>query len=301
MSPPFNASALAAFYIADFTVQRIRVFDENGTPLVLPSAAFARVSNPEGLAYVPGVPGMVVVSETANPGYPNVVAFDAFGNPEPLPPNAFAGLSRPLFLAYATIGGSGRYFVPDYFTNSLAVFDARGSNVRLGSGSFAQMINPVAALYDPHDSEVYVTNGGATRSRPIRRAARSREARRSAVIRWAPSSTQTTTRSTWPTAGRSAPRSTARAPQLAGVTQFSETPAAVSRPGAFANASASALFTGIAFDPFTKRIYVADAGDSKIDAFTEAGVPVALPAGAFGTISSMTNPKADPMAILFVP
>ncbi len=161
MSPPFNASALAAFYIADFTVQRIRVFDENGTPLVLPSAAFARVSNPEGLAYVPGVPGMVVVSETANPGYPNVVAFDAFGNPEPLPPNAFAGLSRPLFLAYATIGGSGRYFVPDYFTNSLAVFDARGSNVRLGSGSFAQMINPVAALYDPHDSEVYVTNGGA--------------------------------------------------------------------------------------------------------------------------------------------
>jgi len=30
-------------------------------------------------------------------------------------------------------------------------------------------------------------------------------------------------------------------------------------------------------------------------------VPVALPAGAFGTISSMTNPKADPMAILFVP
>lgn len=76
---PLQTRALGAFYIADFTVQLIRAFDENGTPLALAPTAFANVTNPEGLAYIPGSPGTIVVTESANPGAPYVVAYDLAG------------------------------------------------------------------------------------------------------------------------------------------------------------------------------------------------------------------------------
>jgi len=298
---PLQTRALGAFYIADFTVQLIRAFDENGTPLALAPTAFANVTNPEGLAYIPGSPGTIVVTESANPGAPYVVAYDLAGNSRPLPSSAFAGLSRPLFLTYAPSADAGKFFVPDYFTNSLSVFDANGNAVPLASGSFAQLLNPVAATYDPHNAQVYVTSGGADTlaAYTTSGASKGRVTVGSHPMGAVFDANNNSVYVAY--AGTLGAAIDMQSAQMAGISQVSEGLAVKPNQGGFATTSPSTLYTGIEFDPYTKQLYVADAGNSRIVAFSEAGVPVVLPLGAFGTISSTTRPPGDPMAILFVP
>ncbi len=301
IAAPLSVAATGAFYIADYTVQAIRVFDETGTPLALGANAFANVTNPEGLAYRSGTPGTVIVTETSNPGAPYVVAYDAFGNAQPLAAGAFGGMSRPLFATYAPAANGGTYFVPDYFTNSVSAFDATGSPIALASGSFAGLLNPVAAVYDPHDAQVYVSSGG---NDTIKTYTSAGALKGSATVGSHPMGVayDANNASIYVAFdGTMGAATDGQSAQVPGITQFNEALAPVSNTGGFANTSTSTLYTGIAYDPYTKQIYAADAGNSKIVAFTESGTPVVLPAGAFATISATTSPKADPMAILFVP
>jgi len=307
----FQASALAAFYVADFTVQKIRVFDERGMPLTLPATAFPALTNPMGLAYVPATtaaPGTVVVTQTSNFAAPFVQSFDLAGAAQPLGSSAFYGVeSQPLFLTYAPVG-AGELISPNYYTSSLSIFDTSGTPVTQAGGSFAGLAQPVGVAYDTDNQQIYVTNE-ATNALAAYTAAGAAKGTVPTASHPMGVVYDANDRSLYVASGGIGPAVLnaspaapgAGDPQLASVAQFSEVPAAVRNPGGFANASTTAFFTGIALDPYSKQLYVSDAGDSKIDAFTEAGGAVALPAGAFSTINATSSPKADPMAILFVP
>lgn len=300
-SVPFAVKAVGAFYIADFTAQQMRVFDESGTPLALPASAFANLTNPEGLAFVPGAPGSIVVTQTANFSQPYIVRFDPSGAPQNLADGAFAKLARPLFLTYAGSGATGRFFVPDFFTNSVSVYDSGGAPVPLATGAFAKLANPIAAAFDTNDGQLYVTSGGGD---VLATYAADGTLKGSVAVGSHPMGVayDGNNKSLYvASAGTNGATTDGQGPQAAAIVQYSEAPAAVSNTGGFVTLGTNRAFTGIAFDPYTKQLYVADAGDSAIDVFTETGAPVPLPAGAFGTIAPSATPPGDPMAILFVP
>jgi len=308
VSTTFKVDALAAFYISDYFVQQVKVFDENGTPLPLPSTSFAGVINPMGLAEVPpsasDPTGSIILTETSNfpnPALPDVVAFDEAGNAQTLPANAFPNVSQPLFLTY----GAGQLYVPNYNTASLTIYSPTGSQVPTASGSFPGLLNPVEALYDPDNGDVYVTDFGAD-----------------SITQYSATGTKIATATTGShpqgiaydsvakniyvayggTDGGVLNAPTVQAPVNAGIDEF--TPALVSETigtGDFSNTSADSFFTGIAFDPYTKQFYVGDSGMSKIDAFSETGAAVTLPTGAFDTINATGTIASEPQQILFVP
>ena len=312
ISTTFKVDALAAFYIADYLVQQVKVFDENGTPLALPSGSFGGVLNPMGLAEIPpsatDPAGSIVLTETSNfisPSLPTVVSFDEAGNAQSLPTAAFPGVSQPLFLGY----GAGQLFVPNYNTESLTIYTPTGTQMPTAKGSFPGLLNPVAALYDPDNNDVYVTDFGADSITQYSAAG--------ATIATATTGSHpqgiaydSVAKNLYVAYGGSdggvlnlanTPAS-AQAPVDAGIDEF--TPALVSvanGTGDFSNTSANTFFTGIAFDPYTKQFYVGDSGMSKIDAFSEAGAAVTLPTGAFDTIAATGTVPSEPQQILFVP
>jgi DNA-binding beta-propeller fold protein YncE len=307
-----KVDALGAFYIADYFVQQVKVFDENGTPLPLPSTSFAGVLNPMGLAEVPpsstDPTGSIILTETSNfpnPALPDVVAFDEAGNAQPLPSTAFPNVSQPVFLSY----GAGQLFLPDFNSETVTIYNTTGTQMTTATGSFPGLLNPVAALYDPDNGDVYVTNFGAD-----------------SITQFSATGTMIATATTGSHPQGIAYDSVAKNIYVAyggsdgGVLNAANTPASVTAPtnsgideftpalasvtigtGDFSNTSANTFFTGIAFDPYTKQFYVGDSGMSKIDAFSEAGAAVTLPTGAFDTINATGTVASDPQQILFVP
>jgi hypothetical protein len=312
VSTTFKVDALAAFYIADYFVQQVKVFDENGTPLPLPTSAFAGVINPMGLTEVPpsasNPTGSIILTETSNfpsPALPTVVAFDEAGNAQTLPTGAFPNTSQPAFLSY----GAGQLFVPDFNTATVTIYSPTGAQTTTATGSFPGLLNPVAALYDPDNGDLYVTNFGAD-----------------SITQYSATGAKMATATTGSHPQGIAYDSVAKNIYVAyggsdgGVLNAANTPASVTAPtnsgideftpalasvtigtGDFSNTSANTFFTGIAFDPYTKQFYVGDSGMSKIDAFTEAGAAVTLPTGAFDTINASGVVASDPQQILFVP
>jgi DNA-binding beta-propeller fold protein YncE len=296
----FNVDALAAFYVADYTVQEIRAFDENGTPLTLPATAFPALTNPVGLAFVPGGNGSIVVTETSNYAQPLVADYDLNGNAIALSSGAFSGLDQPLFAGY----GAGRLYVPNYENSTFSIFDTSGNGIATATGSFSGLTLPAAALYDPDNGDIYITNLGnntiesftatgtliataTTGSKPMAIAYDS--VAKNLYVAFAG------------TLGGALNAPSVEAPTPGGIDEFTPALAAVTNTGGFVVASTESYFTGMAFDPYTKYVYAADAGMSKIDAYSEAGAAETLATGAFGTISASNSPPSEPQAILFVP
>jgi DNA-binding beta-propeller fold protein YncE len=307
-----KVDALAAFYIADYFVQQVKVFDENGVPLALPATSFANVLNPMGLAEVPpsasNPTGSIILTETSNfpnPALPDVVAFDEAGNPQSLPSTAFPNVSQPVFLSY----GAGQLFLPDFNTATVTIYDTTGTQAPTATGSFPGLLNPVAALYDPDNGDVYVTNFGAdsitqysatgkmiatatTGSHPQGIAYDS--VGKNIFVAYGGSDGGVLNAANTP--------ASVTAPTNSGIDEFTPALASVTiGTGDFNNTNPNSFFTGIAFDPYTKQFYVGDSGQSTIDAFSEAGAAVTLPTGAFDTINATGVVPSDPQQILFVP
>jgi DNA-binding beta-propeller fold protein YncE len=312
VSTSIKVDALAAFYIADYFVQQVKVFDENGVPLPLPATSFAGVINPMGLAEVPpsstNPTGSIILTETSNfpnPALPDVVAFDEAGNPQSLPSTAFPNVSQPVFLSY----GAGQLYLPDFNGETVTIYNPTGTQTSTATGSFPGLLNPVAALYDPDNGDLYVTSFGAdtitqfsatgsmiasatTGSHPQGIAYDS--VGKNIYVAYGGSDGGVLNAANTP--------ASVTAPTNSGIDEFTPALASVTiGTGDFSNTSANSFFTGIAFDPYTKQFYVGDSGMSKIDAFSEAGAAVTLPTGAFDTINASGSVPSDPQQILFVP
>ena len=309
ISASANVSALAAIYVANFTTQSIGVYDENGTAIPVGTAAFAGLMNPAGIAYVPsktpGITGTLAITNTQNVsgGNPSpapvapVMTFDQSGMTLPLGAAAFANTAQPLFLSYANVGGTDEIAVPNYSSSTVGLYDPTGGALA-APGGFTGLAQPVQAVYDPNaDAKAgafFVTNLGSFTLNKFRSDG-------TAVGKGVAAGNHTmgvaydsnNNRLYVAYSGQVATVSTSMA-SPAGIAEFDETPAAVSTTGTFANSNTSAAYTGIVFDPFLKRLLVADAGTNSIVAFTEAGAAVTLPAGAFAKLS-------DPMSLAIVP
>lgn len=297
----FNADALAAFYIADYLDEKIRVFDENGTPIALPTGAFAGVTNPNGLAFVPGGNGSVFLTETSNFQQPLVASFDLNGNPLALAPQSFAGLDQPLYLGY----GNGKLFVPNYYNSTVSIFDTSGNAATAPTAAFSALTLPVASLYDPDDNELYVTNLGNNTINAYNvttgaMLATATTGSKPMGIAYDPSA-RTLYVAFAGTLGGALNAPSVETPTPGGVDEFNAADlSAVTNTGGFLVVSPESYFTGIAFDPYTKLVYAADAGMSKIDVYNEAGT-AQTPSGGFTTISASNAPASEPQSILFVP
>jgi DNA-binding beta-propeller fold protein YncE len=304
----FNADSLAALYVADYLDQKMRVFDENGTPLVLPSTAFTNLINPMGIAFNPAGNGSLIVTETSDYEAPIIVSYDLSGNPIAFPSSAFAGIDQPLFASY----GAGNYYVPNFYNSTISVFTTSGASVSEPTGAFPAatpcaspaVCEPVASLYDPHNNEVYVTNEG---NDTINAYSATGTFIASAATGSAPEGIAFDPNNDdlyvgfAGTLGGALNAPSVAAPTPGGIDEFTEALATVTNTGGFVNASTESYFTGMAVDPYDKIVYAADAGMSKIDAFSETGATDTLATGAFSTISSSNAPASEPQAIQFVP
>jgi hypothetical protein len=294
-----KADAVEAFYIANFTSQTINVYDNTGKQLSPAAGGFSGLSNPSGLTYVPsgqvGVPGTLVVTQVADSSDPSVLEFDTQGNAKTLSASAFAGTAEPVFAGY----GGGMLAVPDESSNMVTTYDLAG-NVQ-STSSFAPLDRPIGVAYDTHDSSYYVTSMGS--------AMLGRYSKSGAAV-GAPVAAGNATEGiaydsndnelyvliagTQPLVDEDGKPLTV-GPQLAGVDVFTEAPTLVSQStGTFTPPTTTAFYEDIVFDPAVKDLYITDAGDNEVVAFTETGANVTLPAGSFGNLS-------DPMGIAVVP
>jgi hypothetical protein len=308
VSTTFQADSLAALYIADYLDQKMRVFDENGTPLNLSSTAFPNLINPMGIAFNPAGNGSLIVTETSDYQAPIIVSFDLNGNPIAFPSSAFSGIDQPLFASY----GAGNYYVPNFYNSTISVFTTSGTAVAEPTGAFPAatpcaspaVCEPVASLYDPHNNEVYVTNEG---NNTINAYSATGTFIASGTTGAAPQGIAFDPNNDdlyvgyAGTLGGALNAPSVATPTPGGIDEFTEALTAVTNTGGFLNVSTESYFTGMAVDPYDKIVYAADAGMSKIDAFSETGATDTLATGAFSTISSSNSPASEPQAIQFVP
>jgi hypothetical protein len=161
----FQADALAAIYVANFTPQTIGVYDETGTAIPIAGTSFAGLQNPGGIGYVPaatpGNAGSLYITQTADSSMQGVVKYDTAGNPMSLASTAFSGTAEPLFPAYGPLAGTPALTVPNENSNSVGAYDLSGNALPLASGAFGSLDVPVQVLYDAHDSDYYATNLGS--------------------------------------------------------------------------------------------------------------------------------------------
>ena len=194
--------------------------------------------------------------------------------------------------------------MPSYENSTFSIFDTSGNTVATPAGSFAGLTLPAAAVYDPDNGDIYVTNLGNN-------TIQSFDAN-GALIATATTGSKPMGIAYDPVAknlyvafagtlGGALNAPGVETPTVGGIDEFTPALTAVTNTGGFVVASTMSYFTGIAFDPYTKFVYAADAGMSQIDAYSEAGAAQTLPTGAFGTISASNSPPSEPQAILFVP
>jgi hypothetical protein len=302
----FQADALAAIYVANFTPQTLGVYDENGTALPLAPTSFASLQNPGGIAYVPaatpGAAGSLYITQTADSSVPSVVKYDTAGNSLSLASTAFSGTAEPLFAGYGLFGSTPAIAIPNENSNSIGIYDLSGNAMTPTSGSFSKLDVPVQVLYDAHDANYYATNlGSATINQysstgaPITTGVSAGNATMGEAL-------DTNTNEIYCVFQASAlpgetidGRSVTVGAQLAMVEAFTEALAPVTLSStAFVPPTTTAFYAAIAFDPYLKEFFITDAGDNTMVAFTESGTSVTLPTGAFANLS-------DPLGIAIVP
>jgi len=293
--------ASAAIYIANYLSQTITAYDESGTALALPSTSFNGLTNPMGLAYVPsatpGTSGSLVITETANSSAPFVMEYDQSGGVQVVQNSAFTNTMQPLFPSYAPAAGTSpaTLSLPNYKNSTVTQYDAAGNALPIASGKFAGLASPVQIVYDSNNAHYYVTNlgsfninqyttDGTTVGTPVSAGNHPMGVAYDGNNKhlYVAFSGQVATVSSSP-------------PSPSGIMEFDENLATISTTGQFTNANPNtASYIGILFDPFNKQLYVTDAGDNAVVAFTEAGAAVTLPTGAFAKLN-------DPMSLAIVP
>jgi hypothetical protein len=302
----FQADALAAIYVANFTPQTLGVYDETGTAIPLAGTSFAGLQNPGGIAYVPattpGNAGSLYITQTADSSIPSVVKYDTAGNPQSLAAGAFAGTAEPLFAGYGLFGSTPAIAIPNENSNSIGIYDLSGNTMPTATGSFSKLDTPVEVLYDAHDANYYATNLGS--------ATINQYSSTGAPILTGVNAGNATMGETLDTNNdqiycvfqdQALPGETIDGKevtvgsQLAMVEAFTESLSPVSLSStAFVPPTTTAFYAAIAFDPYLKEFFITDAGDNMMVAFTESGTSVTLPSGAFGNLS-------DPLGIVIVP
>ncbi len=302
----FQADALAAIYVANFTPQTIGVYDETGTALPIAGTSFAGLQNPGGIGYVPaatpGNAGSLYITQTADSSVHGVVKYDTAGNPISLASTAFSGTAEPLFPGYGPLAGTPALTIPSENSNSIGAYDLSGNTLPLGSGAFGSLNVPVQVLYDAHDADYYATNlGSATINQYSSTGA--------AIMTGVNAGNSTMGEALDPNSNEiycvyqmnALPGETfdgktlTVGAQLAMVEAFTESLAPVTLSStAFTPPTTTAFYAGIVFDPYLKEFFITDAGDDTMVAFTESGTSVTLPSGAFGNLS-------DPLGIAIVP
>ncbi len=302
----FQAKALAAIYVANYTPQTIGVYDENGTAIAVAATAFASLQNPGGIAYVPaatpGTAGSLVITQTADSSVPAVVKFDTAGNPLPLAAGAFAGTAEPYFLGFGLVGSTPTLAIPSENSNTIGLYDLSGNSLTPASGAFSKLDVPVQVLYDAHDANYYAVNLG---SATINQYASNGSAIMTGVAAGNATMGETLDTNTNEIycvfQGSALPgetiagRSVTVGAQLAMVEAFTESLASVSLgTTAFVPPTTTAFYADIVFDPYLKEFFITDAGDNTMVAFTESGSSVTLATGAFANLS-------DPLGIAIVP
>jgi len=287
--------ATAAIYIANYISQTITAYDEAGTQLALPPMSFGGLTNPMGIAYVPsatpGSTGSLVITETANSSAPYVVTYDQSGVVQPLQNGAFLNTAQPLFPAYAP--SEGVISLPNYGNSTVTQYDTAGTSVPR-KGKFPGLASPVQIVYDADNTNYYVTSLGtfklnrfASDGTPIGTGVSAGNHPMGVAY-------DGNNRRLYVAFSGQVPTLSSSPASPAGIMAFDENLATVSTSGGFTNASTTAAYIGILFDPFNKQLYVTDAGNNAVLAFTEAGTAVPLAAGAFGKLN-------DPMSLAIVP
>jgi hypothetical protein len=302
----FQADALAAIYVANFTPQTIAVYDENGTAIALAATSFAGVENPGGIGYVPaatpGNAGSLYITQTADSSVPSVTKFDTAGNAMTLASGAFSGTAEPLFPGYGPLNGSPALTLPNENSNSVTAYDLSGNALALGAGSFSKLDVPVQVLYDAHDSDYYATSlGSATINQysstgaPIMTGVNAGNSTMGEALDPNTNEIYCVYQMNALPGETFDGKTLTVGQQLAMVEAFSESLAPVSLSStAFIPPTTTAFYAAIAFDPYLKEFFITDAGDDTMVAFTESGNSVTLPTGAFANLS-------DPLGIAIVP
>jgi hypothetical protein len=302
----FQADALAAIYVANFTPQTIGVYDETGTAIPIAGTSFAGLQNPGGIAYVPatvpGNAGSLYITQTADSSTVPVVKFDTAGNPQTLASTAFPGTAEPLFAGYGLFGSTPAIAIPNENSSSIGIYDLSGNPMTPATGSFSKLDVPVQVLYDAHDADYYATNlGSATINQysstgtPIVTGVNAGNATMGETLDTDNDEIYCVFQDQALPGETIGGKEVTVGSQLAMVEAFTEALSPVSLSStAFVPPTTTAFYAAIAFDPNLKEFFITDAGDNTMVAFTESGTSVTLPSGAFGNLS-------DPMGIAIVP
>lgn len=141
-------------YVADFTHNTIKVFDEQGNPVTV-SGTWSGVSAPrEGVLYNPSNNFIYVINTGVSP--PSVTAYDEQGNQQTLS-GTFPGLQSLTWGDMTYDPDNGYIYIVNDGSANVTAYDGQGNQQTL-SGTFPGLSSPRSVVYDPYTHWLYTDN-----------------------------------------------------------------------------------------------------------------------------------------------